>query len=231
MTGTKTFAQFAEGLRPAHRTVSEYVADALRRAIQDNVLPHGSTLRQEDLAASLKVSRMPVREALRLLEAEGLVEFSPHRGAVVAKLSTEELIAVFEIRCAIEMLAIKHSVPLLTDAEIAAAEAQLVAMTKSDDVHDWLRLHRQFHLGLCRHAHERIVALAADQYNAIDRYLLLERATMQNRDEDDVEHRQILDACADRDVNRVLEFLEPHIGQAGRDLADVLRAKHKASLA
>ena len=219
------FEKYADAMRPTYRTASEYVTEVLRGAIRDNVLPHGSPLRQEELAATLNVSRMPIREALRLLEAEGLVEFVPRKGAVVSTVSAEDMVAVFELRLAIEKLAMKHSVPHLTDEDIAEASRLLNEMAGCDDFKTWLGLHRNFHLTLCRHAHERILSLTTEQHSLIERYLLIERATMSNGQEDDAEHRQILAACSAKNVTLLMSLLDAHIGEAGRELAATLQQR------
>ena len=72
--------------QPRHRTTAEFVEATLREAILTGVIAPGTPLRQEDLAETFGVSRMPVREALRQLEARALAEFHPHRGAVVAEI-------------------------------------------------------------------------------------------------------------------------------------------------
>src|SRR5437868_10445798 len=84
------------------RTTPGMVADVLRDAIRSGDLKGGQPLRQDELAAQFGLSRIPVREALRRLEGEGLVTVNPHRGAVVSILSNEELHEICEIRVALE---------------------------------------------------------------------------------------------------------------------------------
>ena len=85
-----------------HRTISSAVAEELRRRIVDGEFQSGFQLRQDALAAEFGVSRIPVREALMQLEAEGLVKIHPHRGAIVSELSTEEIEELFELRALLE---------------------------------------------------------------------------------------------------------------------------------
>src|SRR5215217_1329322 len=84
------------------QTIASMTVEALRERILRGDYPDGEPLRQDALAEELGVSRIPVREALRQLEAEGLVTFNPHRGAVVSSLSLEEIAELFELRAEIE---------------------------------------------------------------------------------------------------------------------------------
>src|SRR4028119_1981958 len=100
-----------------HRTISSAVAGDLRRRIVDGEFKAGFQLRQDALAAEFGVSRIPVREALMQLEAEGLVKILPHRGAIVSELSTEEVQELFELRALLEPRLLRASAPHLTQAD------------------------------------------------------------------------------------------------------------------
>src|SRR6478752_7361428 len=93
------------------QTVASMTVEALRERILRGDFPDGEPLRQDALADELGVSRIPVREALRQLEAEGLVSFSPHRGAVVSTLSLEEIEELFELRADIECELLRRAIP------------------------------------------------------------------------------------------------------------------------
>ncbi|MGL4240316.1 MAG: GntR family transcriptional regulator, partial [Beijerinckiaceae bacterium] len=97
-----------------HRTVSAAIAAQLRDAVLDGSYPAGAQLRQDALAASFGVSRIPVREALLQLEGEGLVQIVPHKGAVVSGLSKAEVDDVFALRGLLETRLLRHSAPRLT---------------------------------------------------------------------------------------------------------------------
>ena len=215
--------------RPPFRTASAYVTSTLRQAILDNVLESGRMLRQEELASSFNVSRMPIREALRVLEAEGLVEFEPHRGAVVATLAEEDIAAVYDIRCALETLALRQSIPNLGEEQIARSAELLRAMEAPQDVRRLITLHREFHLSLCAAAPRKICEVLATQHDAIDRYLRVELAAMHNQDESAAEHRQLLDLCRARDVEGAVTLLFAHVAEAGHELVAVLRKRREAS--
>src|SRR5689334_15832455 len=118
---------------PRFRTASSFVSDMLRTAILTGVLKDGEPLRQDELAAALGVSRMPVREALRRLEAEGFVDFQPHKGAVVAELSAEEAEEIYEIRLTLECRRLRESIPHLTDGALDGAAVILDEMDTEQD--------------------------------------------------------------------------------------------------
>ena len=107
----------AEGEAPAvrkglgHRTIAAAAADELRRRILDGSYPGGRPLRQDALAEEFRISRIPVREALLQLEAEGLVRILPHRGAIVSELSIEEIEDIFELRALLEPRLLRRPVP------------------------------------------------------------------------------------------------------------------------
>ena len=109
----------AREARPLIRqTLASAAVDAIRERILDRTYPEGEPLRQDSLAAELGVSRIPIREALRQLEAEGLVTFNPQRGAVVSSLSIAEIEELFELRAELESDLLRRSVPLLTEDDI-----------------------------------------------------------------------------------------------------------------
>ncbi|MEO8622727.1 MAG: GntR family transcriptional regulator, partial [bacterium] len=105
------------------QTLTGMTLDALRDRILRGGFPEGEPLRQDAIAEELGVSRIPVREALRQLEAEGLVTFNPHRGAVVTTLSLQEIAELFELRADIESDLLRRSIPLMgTDDHKRATE-------------------------------------------------------------------------------------------------------------
>ncbi len=105
-----------------YRTTPTMVADILREAILAGALKGGQPLRQEDLATKFRLSRGPVREALRQLEGEGLITFSPHRGAVVSELSLAEVQEICDIRIALETAALRFAIPHLSEDVLKRAE-------------------------------------------------------------------------------------------------------------
>ncbi|HTN98462.1 MAG TPA: GntR family transcriptional regulator, partial [Nordella sp.] len=102
-----------------HRTIASAVVDALRRRILDGEFAAGAQLRQDSLAKEFGVSRIPIREALLQLDAEGLVKILPHRGAVVSELSVAEIKELFDLRALLEPRLLRLSAPHLTEKDYA----------------------------------------------------------------------------------------------------------------
>jgi DNA-binding GntR family transcriptional regulator len=212
-----------------HRTATLFVADVLREAIATGELSEGQQLLQNDIAEALGISRTPLRESLRLLQAEGWVEFSPHRGAVVATLSSDEVRQIFEIRFALEALALRQSLPKIDVAAFDVSANILDELDVERDIGQWVALNRRFHLSLYGGAGSRLINLIESQYDAVDRYLRVELVEMDNASDSQDEHRAILVACRERDVAKAIALSEPHIAGAGVDLAEALERRRNTA--
>jgi DNA-binding GntR family transcriptional regulator len=126
---------------------SARIADQVRSAIFGGEYPPGSRIRQEDLAARFGASRVPVREALRILEADGLVTVVANTGAWVTRLNLDECTEIYQIRERLEPLLLRMSIPNLRPLTIDELEALAAEMARTDSVEEFLRLDREFHLG------------------------------------------------------------------------------------
>jgi DNA-binding GntR family transcriptional regulator len=192
------------------------VADHLRRAILDGTIGPGEWIRQEEVAERLGASRLPVREALRMLEAEGLTEHERHRGARVPSLSRHEVDVLYRMREQLEQLAIGESIPNLTDADVAHLEEVQARIEALDDgdVTGFLELDREFHLA--SYAGCRIVALTGSvtrlwNSTAHHRRTFVTLSGPGRRWVIDAEHRLLLDALARRDVVDAERCIAGHI--------------------
>jgi DNA-binding GntR family transcriptional regulator len=128
------------------RLLSARIADEIRSAVLRGEMRPGMRIRQELLAAKFGASRIPVREALKQLENEGLVVLAPNRGAWIADVNSEESIEVYKIREVVEPLAIVESVPYLTDADISSLDAMINELERLTTLEEYLQLDREFHL-------------------------------------------------------------------------------------
>ena len=126
------------------RLLSARVADEIRSAVLSGEMRPGMRIRQELLAAKFGASRIPVREALRQLENEGLVVLAPNRGAWIADINSEELIEVYKIREVVEPLAIVESVPNLTDADILSLDETVRELDRVATLEGYIQLDRSF---------------------------------------------------------------------------------------
>jgi DNA-binding GntR family transcriptional regulator len=193
---------------------SARVADYLRHAILSGEIGPGEWIRQEEVAERLGSSRLPVREALRILEAEGLTEHERHRGARVPSLSMHEVDVIYRMREQLEQLAIGESIPHLTDADLGRMEEIQAGIEQGTDVATFLELDREFHLRSytgCRI--EQLTGTVTRLWNATAHY----RRTFMTLTGPgrqwvvNAEHRLLLDAITRRDVVDAERFVAGHI--------------------
>jgi len=126
--------------------LSQQIANSLKEEILSGKYPPGVRIRQEDIAEQFGASRSPVREALRILEAEGLINLVAHTGAWISHLSLSECEEMYQLRERVEPLLLRLSIPHITDALIAELKDLVLQMEATTDVETFLRLDRQFHL-------------------------------------------------------------------------------------
>lgn len=193
---------------------SARVASYLRDLILRDELKPGDRIRQEDIADRLGASRLPVREALRMLEAEGLTEHEPNKGARVPKLTMHEVDVIYRMRERLEPLALNESLPLLSRDDHDRLEAVLRQIEENDDLDRFLELDREFHLGTYSGCHiDPLNAMVTRLWNSTQHYRRAYVA-LGGRDRMWVvnsEHRLILDAVVRRDTTDAERFLEGHI--------------------
>jgi DNA-binding GntR family transcriptional regulator len=203
-----------------HRTATAFVEATLRAAILSGRLPGGTPLRQEDLATAFGVSRMPVREALRQLEAQALLDFVPHKGAVVTEISAADAADTYAIRMALEPAALALSIPDLNEVELGRAADLLHYMDVEEDPGRMGELNRRFHMTLYEAApHPKLLALTASQLSSFDRYLRFHLAAKGREHMSQDDHRGMLEAARARDVPRAVEILHDHLRTAAATLA------------
>ena len=151
-----------ERMRGQHPTAQELVLETLREAILDGILAPGARLRQEDLAAAFKTSRIPVREALRVLEYEGLATSEPHRGFTVTSLDADQIEEIYELRTVLETHAVRLAIPLLTPPDLDELSALYEKMESLESGDAKLAAREQFYLKLYGvTARPRLVGLIA----------------------------------------------------------------------
>jgi DNA-binding GntR family transcriptional regulator len=218
-----------------NRTLSAEIVDRLRAAILGGEHAAGAQLRQDALAATFGVSRIPVREALFQLEAEGLVQMVPHKGAVVTALSMAEIDDVFDLRALLEPRLLENSIPRLAPAHFAALDAIQAAfetLAESGDVARSGTLNAEFHMALYAGAElPRTVAVVLALLQTSDRYTRLQLATTRGLAKAGREHRELLALCRKRDVAAARRLLVAHIEAVRADLGAVVGGKTGAPAA
>jgi DNA-binding GntR family transcriptional regulator len=130
---------------PPNAVLSTRIADELRQAILTGELSPGERIRQEELAEQFGASRIPVREALRILVTDGLVNMVSNSGAWVSSLTQDECSEQYQIRERLEPLLLRYNLPLLTAEDLARATDLVESMKKAPDLEAFMRLDREFH--------------------------------------------------------------------------------------
>ena len=213
-----------------HRTIAGAVVDALRRRILDGEFEDGQQLRQDALAHDLGVSRIPVREALLQLEAEGLVNILPHRGAIVSQLSSAEIQELLDLRALLEPRLLRHSAPHLAEVDYAELEGILEeysAEMRANHVDRWGELNTRFHMLLYRHADQpRTLAIVGTLLRNCDRYTRLQLAYTQAFERAEAEHAEVVQLCKARKVAQACTLLREHIENVGASLLAFIRKRN-----
>jgi DNA-binding GntR family transcriptional regulator len=201
---------------------SARVADHLRTAILDGAIAPGERVRQEEVAQATGSSRIPVREALHLLEAEGLIENEPNKGARVPLLSPHEVDLIYRMRERLEPLALAESLPHLTAADLERLTRLQEDIEADTDVRRFLELDRAFHLLTYSGCQvDPLASIVSRLWNSTQHY---RRAFVSMSGPGrmwvvNAEHRLLLDAIERRDVEDGERFLSGHIRRTRIELA------------
>ena len=211
------------------------MADRLRAEILEGRLKPGEWLRQERLAVEQGVSQMPVREALKQLAAEGLVEHVPYRGVRVVEFTAEDVEDLYSCRGFIEGMAARAAAGNITDgevAELAALHQQMLSCRTPEDLPQYRDLNRRFHsLVFTASRRSYLLRTLAQLWAAFPSMLwsnipLVARTSVPGRDEPDAaEHAEIVASLAARDPERAERAVRHHIDSAGGMLVAAMRAQ------
>lgn len=207
------YKSIAEHVGPRTGATQEWVYRVLRQGIISGELPGGTQLKQDEISAALNVSHIPVREALRQLEALGLVCIHPNRGASVTQLSRSTLLDMMEVRATLSVMALRNSAPLLTEEDYRALDEVIAAQKEETDLFRTEELNYRFHDLLSYHAENSVSNLFMDIIHAnIDRYMRHNfYGSAATRERSISEHEQIVAACRAGDFARAGELLSNHI--------------------
>jgi DNA-binding GntR family transcriptional regulator len=214
---------------PGVELSTEVVHDRLRTAILRGEFDPTVPLSQVKLAARLGVSRTPLREALRMLQREGLIDSEPNRRVRVAKLSVADLEQLYAARVLIEALAVRLTVPAYTAADLAELKDALAEMTelKGHDLDKWEEAHQRYHGLLRKHAGERIDRLAGDLSDHTGRYRRVYMAEPRAWSAAAQEHAAIFDACASGDAAAASTQLARHLARTALTLIALFDPEHE----
>ncbi|MDH0305350.1 MULTISPECIES: GntR family transcriptional regulator [unclassified Pseudomonas] len=195
------------------------IEERLRSAILDGRLPPGTALRQQELATLFGVSRMPVREALRQLEAQSLLQVVMHKGAVVAPLIGEDAVDTYALRVILETEALRQSIPLLEADDIAKARDYIRQLENETRHAEIGRLNRLFHMALYSKAkNQKLLRMIEIELNEEERFLRFHLSSMGLGKLTQDDHIALVDAASDKLVDEAIALLEAHLNNAARTI-------------
>ncbi len=197
------------------RTLAVQVAERIRHAILNRTLAPGSRINQYQLAEDLHVSLVPVREALKTLEAEGLVTITPRRGAFVTEISMDDLDDLYFARKLIEGEAIALACQHLSEQDFVILRRimdEMKAATASDDLHAFMQHNRDFHMHIYRSTNNRYLLQVIDNlWERSELYRYRYMFVLRNADLVHQEHDEIFAVCLARDADRARTLAQDHI--------------------
>ena len=211
------------------QSLPDVIANDLRERILSGELAEGEIIRQETLAKEYDVSRMPIREALKRLNAEGLIQWANNRGGSVTKHSLEEIGEIFDLRTLIEVDLFRRAIPHMGPADITRCEQLLEQMETSyddNDVSNWGLLNHAFHSALYAASGRRMTMELLDRVNMqADRYVRMHLSVMKQREPAKKEHRELLRLAKGGRVEQACGLLTQHIQRTKDQLLDLVAAR------
>ena len=206
------------------------IAAALSERIVSGALAPGARLMQDHIAEEFQASHVPVREAFRKLEAQGLVENKPRCGVRVSKVDPAVVFEVAEMRAALETLALRLAVPNLTERDLDAAHEALVEGEAGDRILIWEAANRRFHRALTAPCGmQRLMASIDDLHRSDARFLFATWKDLDWQPRSDAEHWAILGAIRIGDGETACRLLEAHVRAAGQALIERLRVQTRSA--
>ena len=217
--------------RLVRKTAVEMVTDELRHRIHSGELAPGSALRQEALADQLGVSRIPLREAMRLLSSEGLVDLVPHRGSYVSMLSVDEVREFFDLRRRLEPWLFHAASLVISEPELDRAES-LVSRMDDCSANEWGALNWQLHELLYRPANRpQALGIVRALHAKSERYLRFQVVNADIRSQAHDEHMALIELCRKRRADIASVTLEQHISDAAVQIVSIItRRLHEAKV-
>ena len=198
------------------------VCNVIREAILKEEFKPGERLKQADLAEVLGVSRMPVREAFRILESEGLIKLEPHKGAVVKSIRMDDIEEIYALRAELEKMAMLQSFDTLTEEDVQQLSLLADKMELCEEVADFIGFNIEFHrLLIERCKWERLNTFISTLWNGLPQQT--PHFIKGQKDLSNVEHRAILHAILRNEKEAAADLLSKHISRTGEMLIRQLR--------
>lgn len=206
---TDDFTTIVDRAKVQYRTVSDMVASVIREAILSATFRPGEHLRQDELARRLEVSRMPVRSALLQLESEGLVDFHPHRGAIVAQLDADKVRQIYEIRSHLETLAVEKAIRAMTPERLAKLTELAESLDAEGEGDQFISRRVDFYDYLYdKEANPMLVGLIERLRGDVGRYWLRLRVAGRGQEGS---HRELLRLVERKDVAGAQRYIREHL--------------------
>ena len=204
---------------PVSQVTADLIAADLRRDIQRGVFPPGAPLRQEDIAHRFAVSRIPVREALRALERDGLVEVLPNRGAYVVELTSAQIEEITHLRVLLEVDLITRAIARVSEEHLRSIHVAAAAADEASVTPEWSTADDRFHRALYQPASRpRQLEMTMSLRRSLERYWAIYGELPAKRRVWLRDHAQLVRACVTRDATLARRTLTDHITRAGRFL-------------
>ncbi len=217
-----------------YKTRTQLVVETLREKILSGEIKAGQPLRQAALAEELNVSRIPVREALLQLEAEGLVSFEPHKGASATELNASQVDELFELRAMLEGDLLAASIPNLSEEDLEHATQLLgkldKALGKENAANTWSELNSDYHNCLYSGAPRPQTQDLVNTLNKnADRYIRMHLLWAGGISKAESEHNEILRLCKARDIEGAVAILKQHILGSRDEIKEFLNEREAAN--
>lgn len=217
------------GASKSRLSLVDEAVDAIKDRIDKGVLAPGARINLDETAAELDMSPIPLREAMRVLTTQGLVDSLPLKGYRVRPVTYDDLLETYRLRQVLDPLAVQVAIPNLTDARLVRIETAFTDLSKAPaGVEDWTtrrELHRDFHFAIYEASESRWLLLFIQMlWTNSERYQRL-RTAVRSQQVDLKEHREILAACQQRDARRGAQLMKEHIARTARVVAPLLKDK------
>jgi DNA-binding GntR family transcriptional regulator len=221
------------GIGFERKSLPDQIADALRQSIIAGVLPAGTRLLETELAQQFAVSRAALREALWMLESEGLVESRPNRGSYVAQIAERDIVEIYSLRSALEGLAARLVAERATPEQFAALQALVDGMiqaARADDHRTADDLDLQFHRKIWElSGHRRLIQMLSSMQSQIQAFLLVNTGMYQERLESILNHQALLDTIRSGNADAAEQAMRQHVQYSVAGLLDYMRRMQAAS--
>ncbi|WP_339477871.1 MULTISPECIES: GntR family transcriptional regulator [unclassified Pseudomonas] len=212
-----------------YKTAMSFVVDVLRQGVLTGAIAEGTPLRQDDLAAKFGLSRMPIRDAIRQLEAEGLVVYEPHKGATVATMTIDDIVEIYDMRIMAECTALKLAFGSIKGERIAELNSIIQDM-ETADLDQFRALNQQFFAVLFQPVQRpRLHSLIKSLHDSVERYLQFILIDLDHQTQSVREYKMLTDACAAGDQIGAVKALKSHLSNAQKTVVSFLKSRQTSS--